>query len=281
MFEEKYEVINEKNETDYLCVFKARKKESQEIVFGKKFFFSEDKQEYLIIEDVLKDSLKVLKDIHHPNIIELIDLIKVFKENTRYYYCIYQYLNGGNLDDYLKNKNKSLNEEEVQHIMKQLVEAVKYLQNKKIVHRDIKPQNIFIQYESEKDLLEKNILKAKIKLSGFEFSSHIKPGEFLDIIIGTPDYIAPEIEEYRPYNEKVDIWSLGATFCKLLSCEIHFDIIKPENHTQLKYFPNLSKEANSFIQGMLREEPEKRKSADELSKHDFLIKDVKNFSFVN
>ena len=49
----------------------------------------------------------------------------------------------------------------------------------------------------------------------------------------------------------------------------------------MKYFPNLSKEANSFIQGMLREEPEKRKSADELSKHDFLIKDVKNFSFVN
>ena len=88
--------------------------------------------------------MKVLKDIHHPNIIELIDLIKVFKENTRYYYCIYQYLNGGNLDDYLKNKNKSLNEEEVQHIMKQLVEAVKYLQNKKIVHRDIKPQKIYL-----------------------------------------------------------------------------------------------------------------------------------------
>ena len=93
--------------------------------------------------------------------------------------------------------------------------------------------------------------------------------------------MAPEIKDFGPYDEKVDIWSLGATFCKLLSCEIHFDIIKPERHRQLKYFPSLSKEANSFIQGMLGLEPEKRKSADELSMHDFLIKDVKNFSFVN
>ena len=260
---------------------KQKRKKVKKYVLETNFFFREDKKEYLIVEDVLKDSLKVLKDIHHPNIIELIGLIKVLKENTRYYYCIYQYSNGGNLDDYLKNKNKSLTEEEVQHIMKQLVEAVKYLNNKNIVHRDIKPKNIFIQYDSEGDLLEKNILKAKIKLSGFEYSSHIKPGKFLDTVIGTHNYMPPEIQEFRPYNEKVDIWSLGATFCKLLSCEIHFDIIKPENHTQLKYFPNLSKEANSFIQGMLREEPEKRKSADELSKHDFLIKDVKNFSFVN
>jgi len=281
MFEDEYEIVNKIHESDIMCVFTARKKESQEIFFAKKFFFTNDRDEDRIIEDVLNDAFLVLKDINHPNIIELIDFKKEFKDNTRNYYCIYRYYNGGNVEDYLKNKNKSFTEEEVQHIMKQLVEAVKYLHNKKIVHRDIKPRSLLIQYDSEEDLLEKNILKAKIKLSNFGASSHLKRGEVLDTIIGTRDYIAPEIKQCSSYNEKVDIWSLGATFCELLSCKINFNILKRDKYPKGQYFPNLSKEANSFIQCMLQYNPEKRKSADELSKHDFLIKNVKNFTFEN
>ena len=79
---------------------------------------------------VVTISIPVIKDINHPNILQLID----FKEDSEYYFCIYEYCDGGNFDDYLKylkENNKSLSEEEVQHIMKQLLEAVKYLHNKK------------------------------------------------------------------------------------------------------------------------------------------------------
>ena len=88
-----------------------------------------------------------------------------------------------------------------------------------------------------------------------------------------------EIYGYKVYNEKVDIWSLGVIFSELLSCNIKFNPEKPDDYHEGQNFSNLSKEANSFIQCMLRFEPEKRKGADELSKHDFLIKEVKNFSF--
>ena len=230
--------------------------------------------------EVIKLSIPVIKDINHPNILQLIDL----KEDSEYYYFIYEYCDGGNLDDYLnylKNNNKSLTEEEVQYIMKQLVEAVKYLHNKKIVYRNMKPRNILIKYDSEEDLLKKNILKSKIKLAGFTISSHLKKGEFLDIRAGTKRYMAPEILKLKLYNEKVDIWNLGIIFSELLSCDVRFFSDQSIYYHEGQYFPNISKEANSFIQCMLKFDPEKRESADELSKHDFLIKDVKNFSFEN
>ena len=108
MFEDEYEIVNKIHESDIMCVFTARKKESQEIFFAKKFFFTNDRDEDRIIEDVLNDAFLVLKDINHPNIIELIDFKKEFKDNTRNYYCIYRYYNGGNVElkEYQKNRIK-------------------------------------------------------------------------------------------------------------------------------------------------------------------------------
>ena len=202
-----------------------------------------------------------MKDINHLNIIKMID----FKEDSDYNYCIYDYCNGGNLSvylKYLKENNKSFSEGEAQYIIKQLVEAVKYLHNKRIVHRDIKPENILIYYDSEEDLLKKNIIKAKIKLAGFYVSSPLEKGKFLDTMVGTFGYMSPEIISCNLYNEKTDLWNLGIVFSELLP-----------------FFQNISKEANSFINSTLQFDPEKRINADELLKHEFLIKDAKTFSF--
>ena len=275
MFKDKYELLSQINK-DIDEKFKARKKGSQEyyIVSRLKKHFKYDRA----LNEVIQISLPLIKVINHPNILQLID----FMEDSDYYYSIYEYCEGGSLENYLeflKENNKTLNEEEVQHIMKQLVEAVKYLHNKKIVHRDIKPRHLLIKYDSEEDLKKKNILKAKMKLTGFTISDQVKKGESLYLVAGTQAYMAPEIYGYKVYNEKVDIWSLGVIFSELLSCNIKFNPKKPDYYHEGQNFSNLSKEANSFIQCMLRFEPEKRKGADELSKHDFLIKEVKNFSF--
>ena len=69
--------------------------------------------------------------------------------------------------------------------------------------------------------------------------------------------MAPEILKKMEYNEKVDIWSLGVIFC---------DLVK-----------NLSKEASSFLDCMLQEDPNKRKTAEELLEQDFIVKDIKDF----
>ena len=119
--------------------------------------------------------------------------------------------------------------------MKQLVETVKYLHNKKIVHRNIKPSNVLIKYDSEEDLLKRNILKAKIKLTDFPISSHLKKGGALNLMSGTKLYMAPEIYPKRIYNEKVDVWSLGVIFSQLLSYDTSYN---HGNYIEGKYFSN-------------------------------------------
>ena len=278
MIADEYEIIKQLGSASFQETFKASKKGCQGYFIIDKL--KKNKLNIPILDEIIKNAFQILKDINHVNVIKIID----FKEDSDYYYCIYEYYNGGSLYDYLnylKENNKSFSEEEVQYIIKQLVEAIKYLHNKGIVHRVIKPDNIFINYDSEEELSKKNILKAKIKLGDFYVSEHLEKGKLLDIIVGTQGYMSPEIMENKKYNEKVDIWGLGATFCELLSCKTNFDPQNMKTFRQVPCFQNLSKEANSFIECTLQYEPEKRISAEELSKHEFLTKNVKDFSFRN
>ena len=86
-------------------------------------------------------------------------------------------------------------------------------------------------------------------------------------------YLAPEAKARKPYNEKVDIWSLGITCYALLFGKIS-RISDIEYHNSLKA---LSKETKNFIECMLQKDPNKRLSADKLKRHEFLIKNVKDF----
>ena len=160
--------------------------------------------------------------------------------------------------------------------MKQVVSAVKYLHDKKIVHRDIKLANLFIKYNSKEDLLNKNILNSKIILGGFYMSAHFKKGDKLNLIGGTPLYAAPEIKLLSGYNEKVDIWGLG--ICCFILLYNHNPFARNngnydyENRIKIDLKKPLSEETNSFIDSMLVIDNNKRASVFELSKHEFLNK---------
>ena len=242
------------------------------------------------------NEISILKEINHPNIIKLIDV----KENSNYIFIILEYCNGGNLqsflDKYVKENNKGLSEEIVQYLMKQIIEAYKYLHNKGIMHRDIKLENILINYANENDKKNNNIMRATIKLIDFFFSKRLKKGELTYTIIGNPLNMSPIILKKLcvntntrkvGYGIKEDIWSLGSIFYTLLIGKSPFDaedmdeLVENIEKGIYKIPSTLSKEAVSFMNSMLQYDSEKRLNIDELSGHKFLQKNIKEFGKID
>ena len=141
----------------------------------------------------LFDEISILKDINHLNLLKIIDV----KENLKYIFIITEYYNGGTLAQYLvryqENNNHSLSENIVQYIMIQIIDAMKYLHNKNIVHRDLSLENILINEEDEKDKENENIMKGVIKIIDFGFSRYLKKGELSKSNLGIPLYMSPII----------------------------------------------------------------------------------------
>ena len=235
----------------------------------------------------LDNEINILKEISHPNIVKLYEV----KETSTYYYLVTEYCNSGGLqellDNYIKKNRKPFPEEVVQYFMKQIVDAIYYLHQHNILHRDIKLDNILVHYDSEKDKENNNLLKAKIKLIDFGFARHLNQGELAQSILGSPINMDPGIlrklnkmahsNEYV-YDQKADIWSLGTACYEMLIGKNAFDakslheLVKKVEEGSYKLPTTISKEAVSFINGMIQYDLKKRASAEDLHNHPFLNK---------
>ncbi len=244
-----------------------------------------------LLNKYLNNEISILLDTNHPNIIKLFEI----KETKDKIYLVKEYCNGEALQDMLfENNNEPFSEEIVQYIMRQLIEAVKYLHNKKIICRDLKLDNIKINYEDEKDRINNNIMKGKIKITDLNVSRYLAKGELAKSIIGSFGYEDPSFKSYKwkneeenkdfGYDQKVDIWNLGIIFYELLVGKNPFkdNSIKKSREKLDKgdYFvpASISKEALSFLNWMLQNDPKRRKNADILYNHPFLRKNVNNFT---
>lgn len=94
--------------------------------------------------------VEILKSISHPNIIKLYDVI----EDDRSIHLVMEYANGGSLQQNLRIKSKKLDPKETKRIFKQIVDAVKYLHSINIYHRDIKLENILLDYRRNVKLID-------------------------------------------------------------------------------------------------------------------------------
>ena len=159
----------------------------------------------------LNNEISILMDTNHPNIIKLFEI----KETKKKIYLVIEYCNGGTLQNFLE-KNNPPSEEIVQFLMKQIIDAIKYLHNKKIVHRDLILSNIMINYEDENDRINNNIIKSKIKIIEFELARYLQKGKLSEVWEGPVLRTDPiflfkikGIPEYKNagFDEKADIWS--------------------------------------------------------------------------
>ena len=244
----------------------------------------------------IDNEIKILKSIDHENIIKLYDQL----ETSQYYFLVTEYCNGGGLSDcleyHINQYHKPFSEEVVQYLMRQIVSGIRYLHSKHILHRDIKLDNILVKFDTEEDKQKKNMLKAKVKIIDFGFARYLDPKELAFSTLGSPINMEPGIlrklnkmENSRNYgyDEKADIWSLGTICYEMLIGHCTFDassmkelLAKVEAGNYL--LPtSISKEAASFLNGMLQYDPKQRLNAEKLYSHHFLTKDYKSLTKMN
>ena len=130
-------------------------------------------------------------------------------EDNEYYDIIIEYCNGKTL-----NMDKKYSIEEVRTLLLQLNTVFKLMNELRIIHRDLKLENIFLNYP---DLSDKS--KFEVKLGDFGLSKQLVNTLESRTLAGSPVYMAPEIlinKLRKPYTSKVDIWSLGVIIFQLL-----------------------------------------------------------------
>ena len=148
-----------------------------------------------------------------------------------------EYCNGGELqkalEKYQLKYGKAFPEELVQYFMRQIVSAFKHIHNRDIMHRDIKLENILLHYDNEQDKKDLNLTKAKVKIIDFGFACKISKDSLTFTAIGNPMNMDPVIlyklnsqgKKARKlgYDQKADIWSLGAICYEMLIGRAAFD----------------------------------------------------------
>ena len=139
---------------------------------GKNGFFATKKlnREYSEKEENIKrlyNEINLLKIVHHQNIVGLVDLMQTNKN----IYIVTEYCNGGDLNKCLKKyieiNKRPFSEELVQYIMKQIISGLDFLHSRKIIHRDLKLDNILICFNSDKDKSSLNLLNSTAKITDF------------------------------------------------------------------------------------------------------------------
>ena len=152
---------------------------------------------------------QLLSKFSHPNIIayweSFVDRI------TKKVCIVMDFCDGGDLEKYIKARKSFLTEEHVLRIFVQICLAIKHIHDRKILHRDLKGQNIFL------------CSSGVIKVGDFGIARVLRStDELASTKIGTPYYMSPEIMNNKRYNSKTDIWSLGVILYELLCLKLPF-----------------------------------------------------------
>ena len=178
------------------------------------------------IYQYFNNEIFILKHLNHPNIVKFKSLID-YKND---FYLSTEYCNGGNLEQamkyHLETYKKPISEKIARYFIYNILLGIIYLNKNNLIHRDIKSDNILLNYENEEDLITHNFLKAKIKIIDFGFARYLEQNELAGSLVGTPMYMEPSIlktfmtSKSRVvdgfYDKKVDVWSLGVLTYELL-----------------------------------------------------------------
>ena len=227
------------------------------------------------IADFVKE-VDIISTLDHPNIIKFYETY-----HDKCYFHIVMELCRGKEILYQMTHNGCMEEKKVVNIIIKVLLAIAHCHNRGITHRDLKPENIL--FDSMKT-------DAEIKLIDFGLSRKYDKEQKMHSILGTPYYVAPEVLKGE-YDEKCDIWSIGAVTYLLLcgqppftgnsNNEIFKKIVNEHVRFNFSKWKNISNNAKDFVRICLNKNGNKRPSANEALKHSWFTNALKELHDFN
>ncbi|XP_066919547.1 uncharacterized protein [Clytia hemisphaerica] len=207
----------------------------------------------------------ILNSLQHEKVLKLFNVFDLGAEMC----LVLELLSGGELFDKI-SEQEYLTEVEAACYMKQVLQGIDYLHKNNIVHLDIKPENIVLKEKYGTD----------IKLVDFGLAQIVKPGDEIREMMGTPEFVAPEVINYDCIGLYTDMWAIGVLAYILLSgCspflgddnqETYDNICRVDYHFDEEYFDTISEDAKLFVQELLIKNPKKRNTADDCLDHPWI-----------
>lgn len=226
-------------------------------------------------EEALTEA-KILSKLKHPYIVGYHESFA----DTRYLHIVMEYADAGDLTDAIKRqkmKNSLFPEDQIWDWFVQICMALKHVHDRKILHRDLKTQNIFLCTD------ENDKSRKTVKLGDFGIAKILQSTlECARTAIGTPYYLSPELCEDKPYNNKSDIWSLGCVLYEICTLQHAFEaqnmkglVVKILRGQYQPISSTYSRNLKEVIDRMLQKDPNKRPSVNQILKLPFLQDRIK------
>lgn len=210
----------------------------------------------------------VMLELSHPHP-RVVDIIEVFESATELI-LITEYCSGGELFHECVIE-ESFKESDVVRLLGEILDGVLFLHHKNILHLDLKPQNI---------LLTKPFPDGNVKICDLGLACLVNAGEDIREIVGTPDYVAPEVLSYEPLGLSTDMWSLGVlTYVMLTACSPFGGDTKQETFLNISQvnldfpdylFEHISYGAVDFMKRLLVKDPRGRMDAAQCLSHPWI-----------
>merc|ERR1719481_2445541 len=211
-------------------------------------------------KEKMSQEIRLHKAVSHNHLVKLFS----YFEDSNFVYIVLELCRKRSLME-LHKRRKAITEPESRYFVYQILLGCKYLHDNKIIHRDLKLGNVFLNDSME------------VKIGDFGLATKVDyDGERKKTLCGTPNYIAPEVLGKKGHSYEVDVWSIGCILYTLLVGKPPFETqTLKDTYTRIKkneyHIPSrVGPLARNLIQRLLQHEPHKRPSVAEVLKDDFM-----------
>ncbi|XP_042364298.1 myosin light chain kinase, smooth muscle-like [Plectropomus leopardus] len=243
-------------------VYRMSHKETGQVVAGK-FYRGRTSKD----RAAARKEIELMNCLHHP---KLVQCLAAYESRTEMV-MIMEFIAGGELFEHIVDDNFEHTELTSARYMQQILEGMQYVHKQKIVHLDLKPENIVCV----------DTTGTQIKIIDFGLASELEEGKPLMVMHGTPEFVAPEVINYDPVGLETDMWSIGVICFILLSGESPFQgnsdaetlalVMAASYKFDEESFEDISDQAKDFINSLLKKDRRCRLSCTEALAHPWMV----------